>query len=94
MTNELSASLNGLLGQFAPHTHSGIHLSKLEVSNIVMLLGTMQRIAMSMEQELVAHRLGEVNRVGRAMVDDLAVEKLGSLLTETGGNVIRPRFGK
>lgn len=92
--NPLSEAIGGLISEFLPHINSGVHLKKDEVSNVVLMLTTMHRIALSMEQENTAHRIGEQNRFARTMVDNLAGEKLVSLLGETGGKIIRPNFRK
>lgn len=94
VTSELSDNLICLMEQFTPHTKTGLNLSPTEVSNVVFMLAALHRLSVSVETELNCHRIGEANRFAGDMVENLATETLGSLLIETDGNIIRPRFGK
>nr|DAO37987.1 MAG TPA: hypothetical protein [Caudoviricetes sp.] len=94
LSETLSASLGSLLEQFQPRVNNGVHLSREEVSNIVLMLATMQRLSISMEHELTAHRLVETNRFGRDMVENIAGDQFGKLLAETDGKIIRLIFKK
>ncbi len=88
----ISTAIGDVLQQFQSCVTTGIELSPDRTSNLVLILATLQKLAMSIELELDAHRLGETNRLGRESVEALASEQLRTLLYEADGKIIRPVF--
>ncbi|WP_455270329.1 hypothetical protein [Rhizobium herbae] len=91
--NELSVTLMNLTGDFLGHT-AGWSMTSGEVRAIVLELTLMQKLAVSMEQELACFRVGEA---GKSMSDFLhqeATKQLDALIRDPDGKVISPNFGR
>lgn len=91
--NQLSVSLMNLTGDFLSHT-SGWPMTSGDVRAVVTELAVMQKLAVSLEQEVACFRIGESGRQVAGFLDHEAERQMDALRRDPEGKVISPDFGR
>lgn len=91
--NQLSVSLMNLTGDFLGHT-GGWEMTSGDVRAIITELSVMQKLAVSLEQEVACFRMGEAGRQVAGFLDHEAASQMEALTRDPEGKVISPDFGR